>query len=201
MSKEFTGYIDRIGIDSPAENDIVVLDDTENDPFEPFDQFQDKALGVDETRYLVAGAMYGIQFEQAAEAIKWSNKPYNVASFEPLNESYLMNNDKPLNIYGPMNVHSSIILADIENYDHKAGIFQTLVWQVPTCALPDEEYYLGYFSTNTEEVEEDDDIVLRRQLAVEVPPEITVFWKIIKIIVRKHDTAAHFSVPVDRLYS
>jgi hypothetical protein len=79
-----------------------------------------------------------------------------------------------------MKIYSSLTFTDIADYDHEAGVFPTLVWQVPADAVPGQEFYVGDFSTDAEG---------------------QVFWSIIKIIVEAHETNADFSSEVSRLYT
>lgn len=105
--------------------------------------------------------------------------------FHPVEESYLVKNDEPLNTNGPMPIVSSIRLAHIGGYDHEAGIFETYVWQVPKNAKPGELYYVGYFASEIE--------LICSVLNSCHGGEVEVFWNVIKIVVAEPDRSSHYS--------
>ena len=117
QTKKITGFINRIGKDSPSGIDPEAT----SDEYTVGNQLQDKAGGVDKNFRLAAGALFGVQIEQAL-------------ILEPLTESELVENGTPLNQHGSIEVYSQVTLADTTAYDHSAGVIPTLVRRVPVDA-------------------------------------------------------------------
>ena len=118
-TRSYTGYIVRIGKDSPQAKDVTKI----YDAYKAGDQLEDKSDPlVDHRLKLVAGAIFGEQVEQAV-------------ILDLIPESNLVENGTPLNQHGPIELISRVTLADTTAYDPGSGVIPTLVKQVPVDAL------------------------------------------------------------------
>lgn len=79
-----------------------------------------------------------------------------------------------------MDIWSGLIISDITDYDHAAGVIPTLVWQMPTNAKTGDQYFFGNFLNNAAG---------------------DVWWLFIKAIAIAPDTSADHSTEVSRLYT